>query len=318
MKSLILIISTALIMTACQTGTYKDNKRTVASGQAFAKFLMHMAAETSTDAVKIEKSIISYIQRHDESAGTQGYELLGITREEANRIKSLSDDLPYMGRVQRLVMKNMTKIDPNLNSSIASRVYAKISDGPNPYSVKAVTTGSVRRAKRKPSLPKGYDAVKKEHLKILSSHKSIAEEHVRILSSIEALNVDSKLKKVFQENYMEYMRRGVDEPALMVNAQDMMNSAIRITEKTGVSSIGDGCVSFTSTASIETLSVKANIDARTLERLENINLVGRSPAEMVEEVSKARSRSFSDTLGYTDDEAISAVKRLKGTPCKVY
>jgi hypothetical protein len=301
MKSLILIISTTLIMTACQTGSHRTNQRTVASSKNFTNFLRMISAETTSDAAKIEKSIISYIQRHDDNLTHGNYELMGLTKEEANRIKSLSDDLPYIGKVQRWAMKNMTKIDPNLSSSKISKVYAQISDGPNPYSVKAVSSGSVRRARKKS----------------VSPYRSIAEEDARIMQSIEEIK-DAKTKILYRENYSEFMKRGAESPALMANAQEIISSAVKITKKTGVTAVGEGCAKFNATASLETLSIKASVDARTVERLVDIDMAGKSVDEVAELVSTARARSFTDTLGYTDDEAIAAVRRLQRKPCKIY
>lgn len=302
MKLLITIISMTLIMTSCQTGSYKHkNTRHLASYSSLPKFLRAISSGSADDVQKLEKSIISYIQKHEENMTHGNHVVVGISKEEAQQIKSLSDDLPFMGKVHAWAMENITLVDTSISTSVARKAFSEISTNSNPYPALTTSAQGVRRAQRHSQSP----------------YKSIANGNERVLASIEEIS-DAGIKKVLRKNYAELAKRGKSDPQIMANAQEIMKSAVNITKKSGRNSIGEGCAKFNQTASSEVLSMKAAIDLDTANKIQNLDFTGRSSSEVSEMIETTRVSSFQDILGYTDDEARAALRRLKAKPCRVY
>jgi hypothetical protein len=206
-----------------------------------------------------------------------------------------------MSKVQKWAMENITTVDKTIDAKVVAKVYENVLEGPNPYVFKAKGTSQTRRRSRQG----------------VSPFKSIAKKQERVLASIEELS-DPKLKEHYKQTFAEISKRGADSPEVLANGQEIIESAVRISQKTGVKALGDGCPVYNQTAPSEVLEIQANLDLYTARQIDEMDLSGLSEKEISEIIDNARVNSFRDKLGYTPDEARAALSRLKQEPCKVY
>ena len=162
-----------------------------------------------------------------------------------------------------------------------------------------------------------------------SPFRSITHKQDVILKDIESIK-DKGIQKLHRKNLAEFQKRGSESPSVHANGQEIVQSATVITRKTGLKAMGDGCEEFTQNAAAETLAIKADVDLYRAQLIEDLahDKAGRSfasvddiPADKrltQEELDYATQKSFQDVLGYTDDEARVALRRLKSKPCRLY
>ncbi len=319
MSKFIFVLMLSTLVFSCQTNrnTYKEHGRVLASGQIFSKFLKQLSTETKTTTEALEKNIIEYIQARSVNNNHPNYMAVGLTEDQAMQIKSLKDDLPFMPKVRKWAMENINKVNPSIERQVAENVYQSIVVGErglyNPYRVIGDgNLGSIRARQQK-----------------ISPLKSLSEKQERLLKQIKQLD-NRKVESVYRKNLAIMQERGKSSPGAFANGQEIVESAALITKKTGIKAMGEGCEAFTKNASLEVLEVKANVDLYRAQLIEEMahNKAGRTFASVddipssqrlkPEDVDNATVKAFQDVLGYTDDEARAALRRLKGKPCRIY
>jgi len=314
-----------LIFTACQTARNSTSdihlpaQRNIASSTNLIKFLRRLSKSTNIPEHALEKSIISYIKDPTVRMGHRNHVALGLTDDQARRINSLSDDLPYMDKVRKWAMENITVVNSKISKSIAAETYNAIvvnSRGvKNPYLyVKPSTsTRSSVRLRQQETSPVNL----------------ITDKQQRLLSDIDEL-ANTSAKKVYQNNLEIFNSRSASSPTVLANGQEIIESAALITKKTGINAMGEGCQTFNKTASREILETKANVDLYRAQLIEDaahakagrtfasVDDISKSSRLTQDEIDLATRKAFQDVLGYTDDESRLALKRLKSKPCKLY
>lgn len=323
MKLLLLVALTFTISSCQHRSQYKSGhenfNRTFASTQAFSNFIRKIAAQSGKSIDTLEDTIIRYIRSSQQNSTHGNWTALGITEDQAKQIKSLSDDHPFMGKVRKWVSENVTtaaKVKP----LVADEAFEEFINGSkngsrgviNPYRRLNQESVAQRAARHKGSSP----------------FSSIAKKQDIVLREIEDLPRD--IQKVYRKNLAEFQKRGQDSPSVHANGQEIVQSANLISKKTGLKAMGEGCEEFTKNASSEVLAIKADVDIRRAEIIEEMAhaKAGRSFASVDDipasqrldetDLQYATEKAFQDVLGYTDDEASRAIKRLKSKPCKLY
>lgn len=291
--------------------------RTIASGQVFQRFIRQLSQQAKMSADDIERSIVNYIKTRASNNAHGNYMAIGITEKQAQKIKNLSDDLPFMPKVRKWAMENIDKINPSIRRKMAAEVYEAIVVGKrgltNPYTFQTAVRTSSRRVRRE----------------VVSPIQSISEKQQRILNNIRGIK-SRGIQNTYRKNLAAMQSRGSQNPAVFANGQEIVESAARISRKTGIKAMGDGCENFSKSASAEILEIKANVDLYRAKLIEEMahNKANRIFASVddiptslrltADDVDQATMKAFQDVLGYTDDEARLALKRLKGKPCKLY
>ncbi len=305
MTKFLILISMLTLMVGCQTSPQKKGKRVLASGQLFSKFIRQLSTQTNKSEEALEQEIIAYIKGRSANSNHPNYVALGITEDQAGQIKNLSDGHAFMPKVRKWAMENINKVSSSIDKKIAAEVYEAIvvaqRKSINPYEV--ISPTSNRRRNRQ---------------KVVSPISSISEKQERLLASIQQLE-NSKVEKVLRKNLAAMQERGMTTPAALANGQEIVESAATITRRTGLPAMGEGCEAFTKSASLEVLEIKANVDiyrARLVEQMVDNNGAGVKFTSA--QLDDATKKSFQDVLGYTDDEATAALRRLKGKPCNLY
>lgn len=329
MNQILGLLFTVVIFSACQSAKKADQialknipmHRSVASSQTFIRFLQKISKRAKIPQTALEESILKYIKDPVVRGGHRNHIVLGITDDQARRISSLSDDLPYMDKVRKWVTENITLINRNISRDIAEEVFETIivqSRGiKNPYRLVGShiesDARSMIRARQIQSSP----------VSVLSN------KNQRLLNDLEDI-VDSSTKKIYQKNLDQFQARSKTDPIALANGQEIVESAVLITRKTGHRAMGEGCEEFSKIASLDILEAKANVDiyrsrlvedmahakaGRTFASVDDIPAAARLTQD---ELDSATRKAFQDVLGYTDDEAHLALSRLKKKPCKLY
>lgn len=295
-------------------GTYEG--RSVASGEVFSKFITTLASRSKTSQEALEQNILKFIKNNPEASNHGNHAMLGISKEQASQIDNLIQDKPFMGKVQKWVMENMTKIDNSLDKKMLASIYDEVLGESkvlaNPYVSTATTSNANQLSKE------------------ISAFSSLSNKNTRIMEAVNKID-DRAAKKLYKKTLTEHTTRGKTNPEILANGQESVEAALKISRLTGKSGMGEGCESFSKLASSEVLEIKANIDiyrAKIIQDKAFQKNGGRSfasyddiPAETRltdAEIDEATVIAFKDVLGYTDDEAKAAISRLKNKPCRLY
>lgn len=325
MKHLLSCAIVIILFTSCQhhSSQYASSKnsRKVANSSAMRLFIQEIAIRGNGLTVHtIETQALSYIKRQENKVGN--WQQMGITKEEAMGIKSLYDDLPYMNKVRKWVRSNITKI-VRVEAKIAKEAYDVIMKGHtsyiNPYKLAASQEVTQMVSTRRRSL---------------SPTRSINEHTRRVSMSINDLpssySWSSGIKKRYKENLLTLIRRGKTNPSIIANANEIIESAANVTKKTGLSGMGDGCRAFNESAASNIISNKADIDLLRSQLIEekayakagkvfgSFDEIPVAQRLTQSEVDDATVEAFKRINAMTDDEARSAVSRLKKKPCRLY
>lgn len=313
-----------LIFNSCQSFNsvgHHSTQRKIANSTILKTFIDDIARKTQGTVNKmtsseIEKKILEYIKRKEKNTSHGNWSKMGILDDQAVKINTLYDDLPYMKKIHRWVTQNITSIVP-ITPSTAKESYRAIinksTDGFNPYALTEQELKALTISTRNSTSP------------FNSSHMS----EVYIKSKIRRIK-DSSIRKLYQNNYKLYNSQINSNPTASANIHSMLDSATSITKYTGRSAMGKGCKEFHKNASVEILEMKANIDLLTDKLVQikatqkagksfsSIDDIPKSSRLTSQEIDESRIEAFKKVLSYTDEEARIAVGRLKRSPCQVY
>jgi hypothetical protein len=322
MHRLIFLFLSFSLITSCQTNRKNSDGNgrqvaAVATGEVWHAFIKQFSQKSHMSEEAIEKTMIKYFQNKVTNQKHGNHVSLGISDDQVYKIKTLTDDLPYMPKVRKWGMENMDKIFPKIKRSLISDVYENVVVGSrgvtNRYNL-TLTRSSITNARRKRSSP----------------FRSITEKQSLLLSDIRKIENQS-IETNLRRNLLEFNKRGKKSPSIHANGQEIVESASLISQKTGHKAMGEGCKEFTQSASKEVIEIKANVDlyrAKLIEARAYKKNNGRSfasvhdvPKELrlsTKEIDDATKDAFKKVLGYSDDEARSALTRLKTKPCRLY
>ncbi len=291
--------------------------RNLATGEMWRTFIKQFSKSANMTEEHIEKSIIRYFQTKASNSTHGNYVSIGITEDQAQRIKTLGDDFAYMPKVRKWSLENMDKIFPSVKKNVLQDIYKEI-----------VVSNRGIRNRYQPIT--NNSNTRRHRQRQISPIKSLSEKQEHILASIRQLD-NRSIETILRKNLSIMEKRGSSSPAILANGQEIIESATLISQKTGLKGMGDGCESFVKNASSEVLEVKANIDlyrSHLIEKRAYNKNNGRSFASVSDvpkelrltqaELDRATKDSFKHVLGYTDDEAAHAIKRLKSKPCRLY
>lgn len=330
----------ALAFVGCQsTPSRRYAERSIANTGILKVFVREVAESSEKYAAReleeqIEKRLKDYLREVPADGEFGNWARMGITKEQAMKIEGLYDDLPYMNKVQKWVMENVTVLMHDVRPSMARAAYKKIL-GPSgrlfdPYHGLTDDVQGMAMARRNQTMP--------EHLRRnrpAARPKSVVDEiqarNYRLVAATESLEgVDDTAKNYLLKNLKMGEKIAKDNPLLASNIHHSVEGSLLITKKTGQRAIGKGCQEFNEKASAEVLELKARVDMRRAELVEKraydknggaFNKVDDVPAEKrltKEELDEITEEAFEDVLGYSRVEARAAMKRLKSPPCQVY
>jgi hypothetical protein len=324
-KSLFLVVL-SLVIASCQSFRSSDNassrvRREIANLNLLKGFIDDIARQTQKSATsytskQIERKVLDYIKRKEKDMAFGNWSKMGLMDDQVKQINGLYDDLPYMNKVHKWVSENITRII-KVETSIAESAYAlmmrRSKPSINPYKNAVSDANEMMMNRRNSSSPFQSTAVKENIIK----------------SKIRQVK-DRNIRKVYQENYTNISKRSDISPALEANYHEILESATKVTRKTGHSGMGSGCKAFNEKASLEVLEMKANIDiyrARLIEEkayqkagreFASVDDISSAKRLTTKEIDDATEEAFENVLNYTREEARIAVRRLKNKPCKVY
>jgi len=342
LMSFVLIIG----VSACSSWNGHSSRkleRKLANTRVLQTFLKSIARKSgNVGAAQLEKQIQNnfkkFVMQTPDGSDVGNWARMGITKEQASKINSLYDDLPYMNKVHKWIMENVTVLARGIKPSIARTVYNEIAGTgrvmTNPYAGMNDDLAELtlsRRAQNRPGALRNNNA---DQLGRSSSiYDDISARQRRIASATESLNVKG-LDKNAKKYILEHLNLSDDfvknNPLLASNINHSAESALSIVKKTGKPAVGPGCKSFNEKASTEILELKARVDMRRAQIIEekaylkagdNFNSVDDIDDALrltKKEMDEATEEAFEEVLGYTKVEARSALKRLKSKPCKVY
>ena len=325
MKKLIGLALITLVLVSCQSqrSLFGDGgSRSVANTRLLRMFIEDVARQSQKTTQRytvqeIEEKILQYLKRKEKDMLHGNWSKVGISKLQADDMKSLYDDFPHMNKVHKWVAENITKV-------------IKVSDD-----LAAISYNSIMRKSKSSINP--YSFAKNESSQLMMSRrlntspfKSINEKGARVFKQVSEVK-DQTIKKVYMENYLSFQKRVSNNPAITANAHEILESAANVTKYTGKAGMGKGCKAFNEKASFEILEMKANIDlyrtalieeraiakngGRVFASIDEVPVANRLTAK---EINEATEEAFENVLGYTRVEARAAVKRLKGKPCQVY
>jgi hypothetical protein len=322
MKKLLACTLFLILLASCQHHRSSSfSGRKIANSSTMRLFIQEIANRGSgLSAHTIETQAIRYIKNKQNNVGN--WKQMGISEDEAMRIKSLYDDVPYMNKVRKWVRSNITKV-VRVEAKIAQEAYDVIMKGHtsyiNPYKLAASSEVSQMVSSRR---------------SVLSPTRSVNEHTSRVTMTINELpssyTWSKKLKTLYKENLVTLVRRGKTNPSIVANANEIIESATNITKKTGLSGMGEGCKTFNTSASETILANKADIDLLRSQLIEEraYAKAGKTFGSFDEvpvaqrltqsEVDDATVEAFKRINAMTDDEARAAVRRLKQKPCRIY
>lgn len=334
-----LLILISLVLAGCQSNPSRNGNftsdgevsRTPSTSSVLVRtFIRELAAHSGHSAAAIERQAIQYIQRQARNNAHGNWSEIGITREEAMRIESLYDDLPYMNKVRKWVQNNVHRVI-TVQRAHAELAYAAMMRGrsnvSNPYTREAFTLAE-RLASARNRFKPAFDTI------------GIAQHRVNLAVSelgAKARNLSSQtrkkiadLTKRYKDALLTYVKRGRVSPSIAANGNEIVESATTITRKTGHEAMGPGCKEFSDAASVETLARKADVDIERAARVEELAHQKAGKAfdsfDEIDEAKRLTQREIDDATvdafktvnALTDDEARAVVNRLKNNPCKLY
>lgn len=339
-----LFLTICLLMSACSSvnTSQHDTYRSLANTTALRLFVRSVAKRSGNVAAReleqqIQRNFKSFIMQTPDGSDVGNWARIGITREQASKINGLYDDLPYMNKVHKWIMENVTVLARGVKPSIARAVYNEISGGShallNPY--RGMTDDAAagvlnRRNQNRPGAVRNNTANSMEPPSI---YDDILGRNRRIASATESLNInkiDDKAKQYILDNINvsdDFVRQN---PLLASNMNHSAESALMIVKKTGRRSVGPGCKQFNEKASAEILELKARVDMRRAQIIEqkayakagdtfnSVDDIDDALRLSQKEIDDATEEAFEEVLGYTKVEARAAIRRLKAKPCKVY
>lgn len=343
MKKLLCFIL-ILTMSACSTNSFHSSaQRSLANTRVLQTFIKGIARKSGNVATReleqqIQNNLKKYIMQTPDGSDVGNWARMGITKEQASKINTLYDDLPYMNKVHKWIMENVTVLARGIKPSIARTVYNEIAGNTrvlvNPYQGMSDEVAELTLSRRNSNRP---GAVRNTRAESLGSNGSIFDDisarKRRIASATESLEIkglDSSAKKYIMENLNITDDFVKNNPILASNINHSAESALAIVKKTGKRSVGPGCKNFSKNASEEILELKARVDMRRAQIIEekaylkageNFNSVDDIDDALrlsQREIDDATEEAFEEVLGYTRVEARAALKRLKSKPCKVY
>lgn len=337
-KALILFFTFALL--SCQSTPSRKVERSIANTTLLRTFLREVSDQSKRHAAselqqQVERRLKEYIRQSPDSGDFGNWTRMGITKDQAMKIESLYDDLPYMNKVQKWVMENITILAKEVKPSVARSAYNKIlgKSGSlfDPYHGLTDDVQDLAMARRNQTMP--------GHLRrkapAQSKPKTVVEElqsrNNRLIAATEKLEgVDDTAKQYLLNN----LKMGDDlvktNPMVASNIHHSVEGSLLITKKTGRRAVGKGCKAFNEKASGEVLELKARVDMRRAELIEkkaydkaggvfdSIDDVPANKRLTQSEVDDLTEEAFEDVLGYSRVEARAAIKRLKSPPCQVY
>jgi hypothetical protein len=341
MKKITSMVITLLFVAACQHGpssksdsyssyTGSSSGRMIATNSAMRIFIQELASRSKTLSMRtIETQALKYIKKYDPSKKAGNWQQMGLSKQQAQKINSLYDDLPYMNKVRKWLRSNITKV-VRVERQIAEQAFDVMMKGRksylNPYKFHASQT-STRVTSRRSSL---------------SPFSSISEHQSRVTHNITKLPTNTtkvgsstakqikNLQTRYKENLLTMVKRGKTNPSLLANGNEIVDSAAKITKKTGHSGMGPGCKKFNESAADNIIANKADIDNLRAQIIEEraYAKAGKSFGSFDEipaakrltqgEVDDATVEAFKRVNAMTDDEARAALNRLKQKPCRLY
>lgn len=288
--------------------------RSLASTPAFRVFLQELAQKSGRyTTTSIEEAAISYIRRTDPGKKYGNWNELGISEEQARAIKSLDDELPYMPKVRKWITENVTKF-ARVEVKVAEAAYDAMKAGmrtaDNPYRLSTSANQQLTGARNR------------------FKPQSLLSKQERIMVKVNDLSPAMQTR--IKNNMTVYMKRAGQNPSLIHNGEEIIESGVTITRKTGQPGMGQGCKAFSESASVEVLAEKANVDVFRAQQVEELAYIKNGKAFgkfdeipaakrlTAQEVDEATEQAFMKVKGMTQDEASIAVRRLKREPCQVY
>ena len=278
--SLILVIS--LVMSSCSSlnKSQHDTYRSLANTTALRVFVNSLARRTGNVAAReleqqIQNNFKRFIMQTPDGSDVGNWARLGITKDQAQRISTLYDDLPYMNKVHKWIMENVTVLARGVKPSIARAVYNEISGSGivlvNPYAGMTDEATQLTLQRRNQNRPGSVRNTNADDLGAPSIFDDILGRKRRIASATESLNIkglDSNAKKYILDNMNlsdDFVRTN---PLLASNINHSAESALMIVKKTGRRSVGPGCKQFNEKASAEILELKARVDMKRAQLIE--------------------------------------------------
>lgn len=337
--TLIILISVA----ACQSRpSYKSAQRSVANTTVMRVFITEVAEQSQRYAARelqnqVESRLVQFLREGaDESNQVGNWVRMGITKEQAMQVNGLYDDLPYMNKVQKWVMENFTTLMSDIRPSMARNAYSKVlgESGSlyDPYMGMSDDLQNALSGRRNQTMPPMLRRNTPEVTAALSISEEIQRKNTRLMAATETI-------KEADANAVQNIRANLNDisddllknnPLVASNINHSVEGSIIITKKTGRSSMGPGCVSFNENASAEIIEMKARVDIRRAELVEErayekagkvFDTVDEVPVAQrlsQKELDEITEQAFADVLGYTRTEARAAIRRLKSPPCRIY
>ncbi|MCO4754785.1 MAG: hypothetical protein KC478_09890 [Bacteriovoracaceae bacterium] len=324
---------------SCQMTPSRNMSRSIANTSLLRSFLKEVADQSEKMAAKelqsqLDARFKEFIREEAPNGQSGNWARMGITKDQAMKIDSLYDDLPYMNKVQKWVMENMTVLMKEVKPSIAAKAYSSIAGNAgglyNPYKGLSDDVGSAVSSRRSQTMPDNMRR-RQAQPKEASVVQELHSRNTRLIAAIEEVNkADPKALEYLKVNLERSKEMISKNPLVASNIHHSLEGALLITKKTGKRSLGPGCEAFNGKASERILELKSRVDMRRAELVEQraydkagfvFNKVDEVPAAnrvTESEIDELTEQAFSDVLGYTRLEAKAAIKRLKSKPCKIY
>lgn len=218
-----------------------------------------------------------------------------------------------MPKVRKWITENATKF-VRVEVKVAEAAYDAMKSGlkvvENPYRVSKSVSEQLSNARNR------------------FKPQSLMSQQERIMVKINDL--PSSMQTRIKNNMSVYMKRAGQNPSLIHNGEEIVESGVTISRKTGQPGMGEGCKAFSESASPEVLAEKANVDVFRAQQIEELAYAkhGKAFGKFDEipvknrltasEIDDATEEAFKRVKGFTEEEAEIAVRRLKRQPCQVY
>lgn len=324
MKRFLILSLTILILASCQSHysiINSNGSRKIANTVVLRGFLDDIARQMSKrgqrmTSQQLEKKIMEYIRKKESDMAHGNWTKMGLSKFQADDMKSLYDDVPHMGRVHKWVSENITRI-VKMSDDVAYSSYKLIMKESgsviNPYAYGKTASTSMMSSRR---------ALIKPPAVTETPFKSINDKSSRVFTQIADVK-DQAIKKIYMKNYMDMASRGKIDPRMMANTNEILENAAQITKVTGRAGLGSGCNAITKNASDDVIdgitSYMSQRNKIIQAEMKRLTKDGRKATKkQIDEVmNKADREAFELSHGYTPIEAQAAVNRLKNKPCKV-
>ncbi len=292
---ILLIATLTTTLVSCQLSRkISTPNRNIASTSAFKSVITDLKSQLNMSEDQIHQKVLNHLM--EETSQTKNFKLAGINKDQAESITSLENGQSFMPKVRKYVLENMDNIFPSADKQTLSQIYnthvLKGEAGLNPY---AAATGRVRNQAQS-----------------LSPTFKLQQKGRKLLSEIETIQ-NTQTKTELKELYNTLKSRSdIDQPEVLANGIEIIESATKISKKTNLKGLGLGCKDFIKDAPIEILESKANVDIYRAELVNN-----RVPSS-IDELDEVTKQALKDVLRLSDVQAQNYLKNLKNAPCKVY